>query len=69
MREYNLRKRREAGVLPQKRSKHTVDCACGGRYTPYNSSIHFKTVKHKRYEASLIPPKRKRGRPRKNPEK
>jgi hypothetical protein len=35
------------------RSANSIDCACGGRYTPPNKSSHMKTKKHQAYEASL----------------
>ena len=49
MRAYNLKRRRAAGIPPQRRAENTIDCMCGGRYTKYNKSIHFKTKTHQRW--------------------
>ena len=48
MREYQRRKRREAGILP-KISPYTQLCPCGGRSTPYNLKIHINTKRHKKW--------------------
>lgn len=32
------------------RAENSIDCDCGGRYTPKNKSKHMKTKKHRDYE-------------------
>tara|TARA_Y100001972_G_scaffold126794_1_gene181595 strand:+ start:31 stop:558 length:528 start_codon:yes stop_codon:yes gene_type:complete len=65
MRAYNMRKRREAGIPERKVAENSIECPCGGRYTPYNKTIHCKTKKHRMYLEEMTPKKRNRGRPRK----
>ena len=52
LRDYAERVRRKAGILPRI-SEKTIHCACGGRHTKANITIHAKTKRHLRYIASL----------------
>ena len=52
LRDYAERVRRKAGIKPRI-SEKTLSCACGGRHTKANLTIHAKTKRHRRYIANL----------------
>lgn len=39
--------------MPRPRAFNTINCNCGGCYTPYNERLHMLTKKHLRYVLSL----------------
>jgi len=45
---------------PMPKSAHSVECPCGGRYTPNNKSTHMKTKKHQAHVSSKVKTIRKR---------